>query len=115
MQLAICLKAATDNPGGTFTSAAAEAATAAHGVGEEVAASEAAAADPGGTFTVATVKAAKEEEEAPGGLETGEGVSRNVLDMWRMSEVCSATYDSCGACLAIQWSETLERAKVRGL
>ncbi len=95
-------------------SAATEAATAAQ-VGEEVAASQAAAANPARTFTAATADAAEDEEEAPGGLES---VSATMLlrpAMWRISEVYSATYGSCRACLDVQGSDTLERAKMSGL
>jgi hypothetical protein len=34
---------------------------------------------------------------------------------WRISEVYSATYERWRACLAVQGSETLLRAYVRGL
>jgi hypothetical protein len=105
------LKAAAADHTGSFTAAAAEAGGD-DAEEEPPAALKAATADPRGAFTAVAAEAGG---TAPGGRERVSATMLLTPAMWRISEVYSATYERWRACLAVQGSETLLRAYVRGL
>ena len=73
-----------------------------------------AASDPEGTFTPAAV-AGPGEGTACGGLDIRSATIFCVPGTWTMSAVNSAIYESCRCCLAVQLSETRDKANVNGL